>query len=103
LLPCWNPYDDIGSRGVQGGTAEARDRFFPGDHGTLVTVDHIRQNVLPVLYGDDLPPGTALEQTANIPVLKLTRLRRLRLAVGILGYASIATLAAWLLWAPGAN
>ena len=98
LAPCWNPYDDIGTRGVQSGAAEAHDRFFPGDHGTLVTVDHFRSHILPVLYGDELPPGTAADQTTNMPVLSLPRLRRIRTVLSILGYTALAVLIGWAIW-----
>jgi hypothetical protein len=50
-------YDDIGTRGVIATTARPIDRFFDGRHGALISVDHFRDNILPLVLGERLPPG----------------------------------------------
>jgi pimeloyl-ACP methyl ester carboxylesterase len=61
LVPFWNPYDDIGASGATTGTAEEPiiDRFFEGDHGTLVQLANFVENIGRFVRGhvQDPPSG----------------------------------------------
>jgi hypothetical protein len=83
-------YDDIGTRGVVTGTARAIDRYFDGDHGTLVTIEHFRSNILPIVLGDGLPPGK--HAGPKISARHVSRVRALRNIVLVAAAAAGITL-----------
>lgn len=70
-LPSWaaglapRAYDDIGTTGVRSGAARVVDRFFAGDHGTLVGVEHFREHVLPVINGLGVPDAPLTGPTVH--------------------------------------
>jgi hypothetical protein len=87
-------YDDIGTREVVTGSARPHDRYFDGGHSALVSVEHFRDFILPIVQGKGIKPG--VKPGPEIPELHQSHVRTLRNVLLIA--TATGVVAVWLNW-----